>query len=79
MTAIGNYGNTNPRMESNLYFRGNELFNTAVAQRVFIVTQKGGKNMLDNEDGIQMISANDFRTGRRYVRNLETIQVRRAV
>ncbi|HEY0741335.1 MAG TPA: hypothetical protein VGD40_07735 [Chryseosolibacter sp.] len=59
-------------------FSWNELFNTSVAQRVFIVTQKDRKNMLDDEEGILMISADDFRTGRRYVKNLETIQVRRA-
>lgn len=58
-------------------FSWNELFNTAVAQRVFIVTQKDGQNMLDNEDGILMISADDLRTGRRFVKNLASIQVRR--
>lgn len=58
-------------------FSWNELFNTAVAQKVFIVTQRDGQNMLDNEDGILMISADDMRTGRRYVKNLASIQVRR--
>jgi hypothetical protein len=57
----------------------NELFNTSVAQRVFIITQKDGKNMEDDEDGILMVSADDFRTGRRYLKNLKTITVRRAV
>jgi hypothetical protein len=56
----------------------NELFNTAVAKKVFIVTQKDGHNMLDNEDGILMISADDQKTGRRFVKNLESIQVKRA-
>jgi hypothetical protein len=55
----------------------NELFNTAVAKKVFIVTEKDGKNILDNEDGILMISADDQKTGRRFVKNLESIQVRR--
>lgn len=59
-------------------FSWNELFNTAVSQKVFIVTQKDGHNMLNNEDGILMISSEDFRTGRRFVKNLESIQVRRA-
>jgi hypothetical protein len=59
-------------------FSWNELFNTAVSQKVFIVTQKDGQNMLNNEDGILMISSEDFRTGRRFVKNLESILVRRA-
>lgn len=59
-------------------FSWNELFNTAISQKVFIVTQKDGKNMLNNEDGILMIASEDFRTGRRFVKNLESIQVRRA-
>jgi hypothetical protein len=59
-------------------FSWNELFNTAVAQRVFIVTQKDGQNVLHNEDGILLISADDLRTGRRFVKNLQSIQVKRA-
>jgi hypothetical protein len=58
-------------------FSWNELFNTAIAQKVFIVTQKDGQTMTDNEDGILMISADDFRTGRRFVKNLQSIEVRR--
>ena len=59
-------------------FSWNELFNTKVADRVFIVTEKDGKNMVDNEDGILMISADDAKTGRRFVKNLATIYVGRA-
>jgi hypothetical protein len=59
-------------------FSWDELFNTAVSQKVFIVTQKDGQSMMNNEDGKLMISAEDFRTGRRFVKNLETILVRRA-
>lgn len=59
-------------------FSWNELFNTKVADRVFIVTEKDGKNMFNNEDGILMISADDAKTGRRFVKNLATIYVGRA-
>ncbi|HEY0653354.1 MAG TPA: hypothetical protein VGD65_09510 [Chryseosolibacter sp.] len=59
-------------------FSWNELFNTATSQKVFIVTQKDGQNMLDNADGMLMIASGDFRTGRRFVKNLESIHVRRA-
>ncbi len=58
-------------------FSWNELFNTAITQRVFIVLERDGKNLANDEDGILMISADDFRTGRRYVKNLETIVVNR--
>lgn len=59
-------------------FSWNELFNTAVSQKVFIVLQKDGQDMSGSEDGMLMISSEDFRTGRRFVKNLETIEVRRA-
>lgn len=59
-------------------FSWNELFNTVVSQKVFVVTSKDGQNMLNNEDGILLISSEDFRTGRRFVKNLESIEVRRA-
>jgi hypothetical protein len=80
----------NPKFFSEFYFvcsgtdgykvvySWNELFNTSVGDKVFIVTEKDGKNMLDNEDGLLMISSDDRKTGRRFVKNLETIQVRRA-
>lgn len=58
-------------------FSWNELFNTSVSQKVFIVTQKDSQNMLNNKDGLLMIASEDFRTGRRYVKNLESIHVRR--
>lgn len=59
-------------------FSRNELFNTAVSHNVFLVTQKDGENMLNNEDGLLIISSEDFSTGRRFVKNLESIYVRRA-
>lgn len=55
----------------------NELFNTAVSEKVFIVMEKDGKNMTEDEDGILMISSDDYRTGRRFLKNLETIRVER--
>lgn len=80
----------NPKLFSEYYFvcvgsdnykavySWNELFNTAVAQKVFIVIEKDGHKMLGHEDGILMISASDGKTGRRFVKNLESIDVRRA-
>jgi hypothetical protein len=80
----------NPKLYSEYYFvckatdgykavySWNELFNTATGNTVYIVTEKEQKNMTDDQDNILMISTQDLRTGRRYVKNLETIYVGRA-
>jgi hypothetical protein len=80
----------NPKLYSEYYFvckaadgykavfSWNELFNTATGNTVYIVTEKEQKNMTDDEDLILMISTQDLRTGRRFVKNLETIYVGRA-
>jgi hypothetical protein len=80
----------NPKFNSEFYFvckaadgykvvySWNELFNTSTGESVYIVLEKEGKSMTDNEDHFLMISARDMRTGRRYVKNLDTIYVGRA-
>jgi hypothetical protein len=80
----------NPKLYSEFYFvckaedgykavySWNELFNTAVGNSVFIVLEKDGKNLSDDDDSMLMISSEDVRTGRRYLKNLESIQVGRA-
>ena len=56
----------------------NELFNTAVGESAFIVTEKGGKTLEKLPDAILMISSKDQKTGRRHVKALTSIEVRRA-
>jgi hypothetical protein len=56
----------------------NELFNTSVGESVFIVTEKNGKSIENMQDAILMISSKDQRTGRRHVKALTTIEVKRA-
>lgn len=56
----------------------NELFNTAVGNSVYIILEKDGKHLADDEDSLLMISSEDIRTGRRYLKNLQTITVSRA-
>lgn len=58
-------------------FSWNELFNTATGNSTYIVTEKDGKAIASSDESILMISSQDFRTGRRYVKNLETITVGR--
>jgi hypothetical protein len=55
----------------------NELFNTTTGNSVYIVTSKDHKSMDTSDDNILMISTHDIRTGRRYIKNLETITVAR--
>jgi ABC-type Na+ efflux pump permease subunit len=56
----------------------NELFNTAIGNSVYIVLEREGKNLIDSDDSLLMVSTEDVRTGRRYLKNLESINVCRA-
>jgi hypothetical protein len=80
----------NPKLMSEYYFvftatdgyrvvfSWNELFNSAVGQTVFVVIEKDGKKVSQTEDSILTISSADFKTGRRFVKNLSGIIVGRA-
>lgn len=56
----------------------NELFNTATGDSAYLVTEKEGKSASAMDDSILMISPKDFKTGRRQVKSLFTIEVKRA-
>ncbi len=53
----------------------NELFNTEVGNHVFIIMEKNGIKADKMPESIQMTSAIDFKTGRRYLHNLDKIVV----
>jgi hypothetical protein len=53
----------------------NELFNTEVGNHVFILMEKNGIKIDKMPESIQMTSTLDFKTGRRYLHNLEKIVV----
>ena len=53
----------------------NELFNTEVGNHVFIIMEKNGIKAGKMPESIQMTSATDFKTGRRYLHNLDKIVV----
>lgn len=59
-------------------FSWNELFNSPTGDKVFLVTSKGGKKASELEESILMISPVDFKTGRRFVKSLDTIEIYRA-
>jgi len=56
----------------------NEIFNSPTGDSVYIVTSKGGKALKEMEESILMISPKDFKTGRRFVKSLTSIEVKRA-
>jgi hypothetical protein len=80
----------NPKVLSEYYFvckandnytvvySWNELFNTTIGDSVYIVLEKEGKSADQMNDSILMISPKDLRTGRRHVKALTTIEVKRA-
>jgi DMSO/TMAO reductase YedYZ molybdopterin-dependent catalytic subunit len=59
-------------------FSWNELFNTMVGESTFIITEKEGKPIDKLNDAIMLLTPSDFKTGRRHVKALTTIEVRRA-
>ena len=59
-------------------FSWNEIFNTVVGESVFIITAKNGKKIDEMDDSILLLSPKDFKTGRRHVKSLTSIEVKRA-
>lgn len=78
---------TSPKFLSRFYFvctgadgykvvySWNEIYNTVVGDHVFIIMEKNGIKIDKMPESIQMTSANDFKTGRRYLHNLDKIVV----
>lgn len=76
-----------PHMFSSLYFTcvgsdgyvvvysWNELFNTPVGDQVYIILEKNGVKAADLKESLQMVSMSDYKTGRRYLHNLDKIIV----
>lgn len=55
----------------------NELFNTPVGDGVFIITELEGQPASSLNDSMMMLSTADQRTGRRHVKGLASIEIRR--
>jgi hypothetical protein len=53
----------------------NELFNTEIGDNVYIVMEKNGIKADKLTSSIQMVSMLDYKTGRRYLHNLDKIVV----
>ena len=84
------YAVSSPKLLSELYFTcsgadgykvvysWNELYNTPVGDQVYIVMEKNGVKAAQMPENIQMTSLMDFKTGRRYLHNLNRITVSQA-
>jgi hypothetical protein len=53
----------------------NELYNTSVGDNVFVIMEKNGLQVDKMPESIQMTSYTDYKTGRRYLHNLDKIIV----
>ncbi|WP_309641564.1 molybdopterin-binding protein [Flavobacterium sp.] len=58
-------------------FSWNEIYNTAIGDNLFIITEHEGKKLKDMEQRIVLSSTADLKNGRRYVKALERIEVKR--
>ncbi|MEP7321879.1 MAG: molybdopterin-binding protein [Saprospiraceae bacterium] len=55
----------------------NELFNTEIGNSFFLVVEADSKSQKDAPEKILLISTKDFKTGRRHVKGLKSIEVKR--
>ena len=82
--------NENPRVLSEYYvvcksldgykvvYSWNELFNSPAGESVYLVTSKNGQVAREMKESILMIAPKDYKTGRRYLKSLSSIEVKRA-
>lgn len=59
-------------------FSWNEIFNTKTGDGIFLVAGSNGKDAAELDNRIAVFSQSDAMTGRRYVKGLKKIVVRRA-
>lgn len=82
--------NENPRVLSEYYvvcksldgykvvYSWNELSNSPAGESVYLVTSKNGQAAREMKESILMIAPKDYKTGRRYLKSLSSIEVKRA-
>ncbi len=56
-------------------FSWQEIFNTPVGGGVMVLIEKEGKSLCDEDGLLELISAEDYFTGSRYVKGLKEIEV----
>lgn len=55
----------------------NELFNTEIGNSFFLVTEANNESLKNASEKILLIATKDFKTGRRHIKGLQSIEVRR--
>lgn len=55
----------------------NEVFNTEIGNSFYIVVEADGKSLKNGSESILMIATKDFKTGRRHVKGLQTIEIKK--
>lgn len=55
----------------------NELYNTEIGEAFYIVVEADGKSLQNSSESILLISTKDFMTGRRHIKGLKSIEVKR--
>lgn len=55
----------------------NEFFNTEIGNSFFLVVEADNKSQKDAAEKILLISTKDFKTGRRHIKGLQSIEIRR--
>lgn len=58
-------------------FSWNEIFNNEVGKQTFIITSIDGKSASELDERILLISTKDYRTGRRHIKGLSSIEVKK--
>jgi len=55
----------------------NELFNTEIGNSFYIVTEANNQKQKDAPEKILLIATKDFKTGRRHIKGLQNIEIKR--
>jgi len=59
-------------------FSWNELFNSELGEKIFIITEMNGIRLKQLRNRILLISTFDLKVGRRYIKGLQYIEINRA-
>lgn len=58
-------------------FSWNEIYNSESGKSFYIITEMKGKSMLEMDQRIAFLSSKDLKSGRRYIKCLESIEVKK--
>ncbi len=61
-----------------IVYSWNEIFNNPAGESVYLITSKDGVAAKDLEESVLMASPRDYKTGRRYLKGLTEVQIKRA-